>query len=81
MFLTLSKLLPLLVYPLGLACVLPALGILAWRERRWQTWLVVMAFALLWLGGNRIISMMAVIFPALINRFSRLLTILQPFIN
>lgn len=58
-FFFLSKFLPLFVYPLGLACLLLALIVLV-RRRRWQLAFTIVAFALLWLGGNRIISMAAV---------------------
>ena len=56
----LSKLLPLFVYPLGLACVLLIAALALWRWRRWQTGLVVLAFLALWLGGNRIVTMAVV---------------------
>jgi uncharacterized SAM-binding protein YcdF (DUF218 family) len=57
MFYFLSKLLPLFVYPLGLACVLLALALCLRRRPRWQTGFVAVALALLWIGGNRIVSM------------------------
>ena len=57
MFFYLSKLLPLLVYPLGMACVLLAVALLVRRDSRWQTRLVAVTLALLWLGGNRIVTM------------------------
>lgn len=57
MFYFLSKFIPLFVYPLGLACVLLALALCARRRRRWQTRFVAVALALLWIGGNRIVSM------------------------
>lgn len=52
MFLFLSKFLPLLVYPLGLAglCILAALLL---RPSRLRTLVLVLAFLLIWLGGNR----------------------------
>lgn len=53
MFVFLSKFLPLLVYPLGLACILLALAVLLHRVRAGRTVLVAAAFLLLWLGGNR----------------------------
>lgn len=56
MFLTLSKFLPLFVYPLGLACVVLAAALLL-RRRKWASALVVVALAALWLGGNRVVSM------------------------
>lgn len=60
MFLYLSKILPLFVFPLGVACMLLVLALLIRRHRNWQTWLLVGAFALLWLGGNRIVTMTVV---------------------
>lgn len=60
MFFYLSKLLPLLVYPLGLACVLLSVALLLKRSQQWQTRLIGIALALLWLGGNRIFTMVLV---------------------
>jgi uncharacterized SAM-binding protein YcdF (DUF218 family) len=60
MFFVLSKLLPLLVYPLGLACLLLFLAIWVRRRSRWRDVLVVAALALLWLSGNRIVAMLLV---------------------
>jgi len=57
MFLFLSKFLPLLVYPLGLACVLIVLALVTYRRRRWQMGSLVLALLLLWLGGNRWVSL------------------------
>lgn len=59
MFLFLSKFLPLLVYPVGLACVLLAAALVLRRRPRLLTALLVACFALLWLGGNRIVTMAA----------------------
>lgn len=53
----LSKLLPLLVYPLGLSCVLLGAALIVQRNPRWQTRLVGVTLAILWLGGNRIVTM------------------------
>ena len=53
MFLMMSKLLPLFVYPLGLACVLLLLSLLLRRESRWPRRLVWLALILLWLGSTR----------------------------
>ena len=61
MFYYLSKALPPLAYPLGLAAILLLVAILLlWRSRRWTTMILVAAFALLWLGGNRILTMAVV---------------------
>lgn len=54
MFVFLSKLLPLFVYPLGLVCVLLVVALVI-RSRR-RRWLILAALALLWLGGNRWVS-------------------------
>ena len=53
MFLFLSKLLPLLIYPLGLACVLLGLA-LVWLKRRpqWARGAIALALALLLLSSN-----------------------------
>lgn len=53
MFLFLSKLLPLFIYPVGLACIVLAFTL--WRQKRRQQpsrWLPV-ALAILWLSGIR----------------------------
>jgi hypothetical protein len=61
LFYYLSKALPPLVYPLGLAAILLLVAVfLLWRSRRWTTAALVLALALLWLGGNRIVMMAAV---------------------
>ena len=57
MFVYLSKLLPLLIYPLSLACLLLVALLVLRRSPRWVLWLGLAAFLLLWLGGNRLISM------------------------
>lgn len=51
-FVFLSKLLPLFVYPLGLACILLLLALLV-RRQGWRRACAICALALLWLGGNR----------------------------
>ena len=60
MFLFLSKLLPLFLYPLGLAAILLLLALLLGRRPERVRWLLVMAFALLFLGGNRLVMIAAV---------------------
>ncbi|MFQ4137185.1 YdcF family protein [Nodosilinea sp. PGN35] len=53
MFLFLSKLLPLLVYPLGLACVLLVVALLCLRRRpRWAAGAIALALALLLVSSN-----------------------------
>lgn len=57
-FVFFSKLLPLLLYPLGLACLLLAVSLLLWwwKLSRWFPLPVVVAFALLWIAGNEGVS-------------------------
>jgi uncharacterized SAM-binding protein YcdF (DUF218 family) len=57
MFYFLSKLLPLFVSPLGLTCVLLVLALWVRRRPRWQTLLIALALATLWLGSNRLVAM------------------------
>jgi uncharacterized SAM-binding protein YcdF (DUF218 family) len=53
MFLFLSKLLPLFLYPLGLACVLLVVAlVMSWRRSRWVPLPVVLALIVLLLGSN-----------------------------
>lgn len=53
MFLYLSKLLPLFVYPLGLTCVLLLASlVLLWRRSRWTALPIVLSLLLLLGGGN-----------------------------
>lgn len=56
MFVFLSKLLPPLVYPLGLACLL-ILAALALRHSGWQRAALIAALILLLVGGNRWVAM------------------------
>jgi uncharacterized SAM-binding protein YcdF (DUF218 family) len=56
-FYILSKFLPPLVYPLGLACILIAVALWLREHPRWRTAALVTALALLWLGGNRLVAM------------------------
>jgi len=56
MFLYLSKILPLLVYPLGLACTLVLLAFVIRRDR-WQKGVLALAFLLLFLAGNRWVAL------------------------
>jgi len=51
----LSKLLPLGVYPLGLALLLQIAALLG-RRRRWSPWLSASAIALLWLPATPLVS-------------------------
>lgn len=56
MFVYLSKLIPPFVYPLGLACLLIALALLA-RKARWKTTMLILALSLLMIGGNRWVAL------------------------
>ena len=53
MFVFLSKFLPLLVYPLGMACILIVLGLVLWKKPRLQKSLILIALSILILAGNR----------------------------
>lgn len=57
MFYFLSKLIPLLLYPLGLACLLLAVALLMRRRARLHVALIATALVVLWLGGNRFVAM------------------------
>lgn len=57
MFLFLSKLLPLFVYPVGLATLLLIGALVARRHARVRTALTVVALLVIWLGGNRFVAM------------------------
>jgi uncharacterized SAM-binding protein YcdF (DUF218 family) len=57
MFVFLSKLLPPLVYPLGLACVLIVLALLLHRRVGWQRAVLILALLVLFAGGNRWVAM------------------------
>lgn len=53
----LSKLVPLLIYPAGLACLMLLAALVLRRRARWRTGLVVAALLVIWLSGNRIVAM------------------------
>jgi uncharacterized SAM-binding protein YcdF (DUF218 family) len=57
MFFFLSKFLPPFIYPLGLACLLIMAALLLYRRRKWQQAALLLALGLLWLGGNRWVSL------------------------
>ena len=57
MLIFLSKFFPLFIYPLGLATVLLLFALAFRKQQRWQNRLIVLAFLLLWLGGNYWVSM------------------------
>ncbi|MBD1943040.1 YdcF family protein, partial [Coleofasciculus sp. FACHB-712] len=53
MFLFLSKLLPLFIYPLGIACVLMIVAlVLLWKRPRWAAVPIVLALIALLVGSN-----------------------------
>lgn len=56
MFVYLSKLLPLLVYPLGFACLLIILALASKYRRGFQKAVLILALILLWLSSNRWVS-------------------------
>ncbi len=56
MFLYFSKLLPLLVYPVSLACILILMGLVV-RGRGWQKATLSLAFGVLFITGNHWVSL------------------------
>jgi uncharacterized SAM-binding protein YcdF (DUF218 family) len=56
MFVYLSKLLPLLVYPLGLTCILLIIALALKGRPKLRRGLMIAGLAILWLGGNRWVS-------------------------
>lgn len=56
MYVFLSKTVPPLVYPLGFATILIILVFLLMRHIRLARGLLLLAFCLLWLGGNRLVA-------------------------
>ncbi len=57
MFYYLSNLLPRLLYPSGLAVVLLVLALLSRNRPRRMTVLIILAVAVIWLGGNNLVAM------------------------
>ena len=57
MLIFLSKFLPLLVYPLGLACLLLLVALIFRRRPVWQRYLFLTALLLLWLGGDHWVAL------------------------
>jgi len=57
MFVYLSKLLPLFVYPLGLACVLILVALFSPKRQKWQRALLIIVLVLLLLSSNRWVSL------------------------
>jgi len=56
MFVYLSKLLPLLIYPLSLGCILIILALTCKYRRKLQRALLIIALLILWLSSNRWVS-------------------------
>jgi uncharacterized SAM-binding protein YcdF (DUF218 family) len=56
MFVYLSKLLPLLVYPLGLSCILIIIVLILEKRPKWRRGILMGALILLWLASNRWVS-------------------------
>ncbi len=56
MFIFLSKLLPPLVYPLGLSCLLIILAMATYKHIQWQRLLLILAVVLLWASSTRLVS-------------------------
>jgi uncharacterized SAM-binding protein YcdF (DUF218 family) len=56
MFVYLSKLLPLLIYPLGLASLIILLVLILGKPRHWPKGLLVVGLIILYLAGNRWVS-------------------------
>jgi uncharacterized SAM-binding protein YcdF (DUF218 family) len=57
MIIFLSKFLPIFIYPVGMACLLLLLAFVFYKKRRLRLWLLIAAFAVIWIGGNRWVSM------------------------
>ena len=53
MFIFLSKLLPLFVYPLGLACTLIILGLIFWKKAKASRLFIILSLFVLFFCGNR----------------------------
>ena len=56
MFIYLSKILPPLLYPLGLACLLILIALIV-RHNRWRVGIMIVALGLLLLGSNRWVAL------------------------
>jgi uncharacterized SAM-binding protein YcdF (DUF218 family) len=57
LFLFLSKLLPLLIYPASLAVILLVAALLMRKHARWRNGLVLAALLVVFLSGNRLVAM------------------------
>jgi len=56
MFVFLSKLLPLFVYPLGLACIVLILAVIFYKKNRLRSALIIISLAILWLSSTSIVA-------------------------
>jgi uncharacterized SAM-binding protein YcdF (DUF218 family) len=56
MFIFLSKLLPIFIYPIGLTCILMLMAAFLPRQPRWQRGLIGLAFLVLWLSSSNLIA-------------------------
>lgn len=56
MFVYLSKLLPLFIYPIGLGCILVITALVLDNRRKWRRGFLIAALVVLWLGSNRWVS-------------------------
>ncbi len=56
MFVYLSKLLPLFIYPLGLGCILLIVALASEKRKKLRRGLLITALLVLWLGSNRWVS-------------------------
>lgn len=53
----LSKLIPLFVYPAGMASLLLIAALIFWKKQKFARWMVLLAFAVIFVLGNRWVSM------------------------
>jgi len=56
MFVYLSKLLPLFIYPLGLSCIILVIALILKKRPKWRRGLLISTLSLLWLASNRWVS-------------------------
>ncbi len=71
----LSKLLPLFVYPAGLTCLLLIAALIWWKKRKFARWMVFAAFLVVFLAGNRWLSM------ALVRSLERQYPVVDPAVQ
>jgi len=56
MFVYLSKLLPLFIYPLGLSCLILVTALILKKHPNWRKGLLIAALVILWVSSNRWVS-------------------------